>query len=176
MFCISSLDKNERSRATRSTRGGHLWRRLYFKIRGFKIDKTGRVGNKGESVAAVQRRWLTVVIVPLLIIQARGAMISRFFTRCNRNRLKNREGGREKKKGEGNLRRGIRKYERARGMEADVALEGQGKPLFCFNGAVSLALRSNFSMASRNKPNRVSHTLFMRNLFTKLNQMDRRMD
>lgn len=100
MFCISSLDKNERSRATRSTRGGHLWRRLYFKIRGFKIDKTGRVGNKGESVAAVQRRWLTVVIVPLLIIQARGAMISRFFTRCNRNRLKNREGGGGKKRKE----------------------------------------------------------------------------
>lgn len=101
MFCISSLDKNERSRATRSTRGGHLWRRLYFKIRGFKIDKTGRVGNKGESVAAVQRRWLTVVIVPLLIIQARGAMISRFFTRCNRNRLKNREGGEGKKERRG---------------------------------------------------------------------------
>lgn len=55
---------------------------------------------------------------------------------CNRNR-------------EGNLRRGIRKYEREREREADVARASwrdKRKPLFCFNGAVSLLTpRSNFS-------------------------------
>lgn len=109
LYRISTTTRDLARNSFSRRRRGHLWGRLYFKIRGFKIEKKseGRGGGWkqrreccGCSTAVVNRCYCSSSYY-YYTSSWRDDFTFFYALHCNRNR-------------EGNLRRGIRKYERER--------------------------------------------------------------